>query len=440
MTSRDPASEQFSRVVTAFTFVILLMGQYSWERLDPSLTSIPEPRILVIIVSAIPILAWANTFRRGSLSLRPASTYLCLLLSWILWMFLSTAWTPFGTKSGPNNLDLTLLFAIITIGLLGFAAHPESALRLLLWMTFATGLVYAILGLAAAGTLARIAVLGGGPNVYGRVTALGVIASLALVISGQASAWLLSGTALMIAATILSGSRGAMFSLFAGLVLLLPLALRNSRRTLGVVITLAALSGIVYAAFGNAIYQVIQDRVIILTLQQGYDSGRTNLQAIAWDMFHSRPITGWGIGSYGQIQGIADNYPHNFGIQTLAEAGTIGFCLMTAAILVALLPLARQSVASWESSCLLAMSGLVLVASLYSGGYYDTRLMWYFLGAGCFFAGPRPRRSHSVEPVSLPAINLPRSRLRPLITDVDPISDHNADSSTARLSTQSEQP
>ena len=239
------------------------------------------------------------------------------------------------------------------------------------------GLAFSVGGLAFAGDVSRIAAFGGGPNTFARVTGMAMIGVIYFVITGTRKPWFTLILAPLALATVLSGSRGAILGTLVGLsVLAFAFDRRGWRRmAIGLGLAMPAIA-LVYVQYGQLVVQTVQFRIVKLSFEDHYTSGRDDLFAEAWAMFQDRPFAGSGLGSFELQYGI---YPHNLFLQTAAEAGFVGLLILFSALFVCFRHLFGRNFRNPDILAPFASFSLILTASMFSGGYYDTRYMWAYL-------------------------------------------------------------
>lgn len=381
--ARRSPSDRLAGAVTSFVFVVMLAGQFSLDRLGIA-NPLPIPErvgalIIALIFFALPMVSVA---RRHLLSDRiPVQRTVLLLFALLL---ASAVWAPPSPGLLGSIWDIVSLMSCLL--LLGFALRlsRDSVVSVFLAAILIAATVYSVAGLLPGQTGSRISAFGGGPNVYARVTGMGILAGLYFLMSDRGRGWryAVALTPMMAVATILSGSRGAMLgTVTAILVLALTLRVRTWGR---IVLWLGAVSPIIfvfYTKFGGPVVRVVDERIYRLTLQERYSSGRGPLLAWARDMFLERPFSGWGLHGFEAIHGSSSGfpYPHNFILQLAAEVGILGLVVFGAICLQTLLVLGRIPWRSPSVSVPLSCAVLVATASQFSGDYYDSRFAWAFL-------------------------------------------------------------
>lgn len=396
MKPKKPLPERIGALLLLVTFIAILAGRFSLSRISPALPSV-DLRYGFAFLLVIAGLLWLTV----SHEYLPKPAKLAgggLFLAWVGWMVTSSAWAPKGARVASTVEDLVfLVFFILVAWTLMRILPAEDTERVWKWMLVGA-LIYFVLAMAdGPGDQGRYAAPGGGPNVFVRVMILGAFAALYFA-SAKKRVWPLLTVPLFVLGAALSGSRGGLLS--AGLVILLfaiPIAVRlGAKRFIGVLLILAA--GVAYLSTQKAVVTFVEERYIQQTLVEGYTSGRDTITEDALRLYNEHPIVGTGVDGFWVLQDIPEQfeYPHNLFIAALAEGGTIGGGLLVLALLVLALGAWRRR--PLPHSALYALGGGLFLAftSWFSGDYYDTRMMWFFLGLAVVEAG-RKRDDKSPE-------------------------------------------
>ena len=175
----------------------------------------------------------------------------------------------------------------------------------------------------------RVSALSQDANSLGSVLSLGLLALLGLAYGrtsqdGRISwlAWMGFGS--LAAGIVLTGSRGALLSLLAGIMCL---AARPGHTTLRLkvgLIAVLAVCSLVWAAYENDAVRTRWER----TYSEGNMSGREKIMPVAWSMFIESPIVGWGpvnnVVELGYRFGRPTLDTHNGYLWVLTETGLAG--------------------------------------------------------------------------------------------------------------------
>jgi O-antigen ligase len=222
----------------------------------------------------------------------------------------------------------------------------------------------------------RMAVLGGGPIVFGRLMGLLCLGSLYFLQLHGRRLWLVpAGLAAVL--SMASGSRGPFGSLLVALLVFAMLGRRTLRVLAGFFITGAGLLFLVfqYSAVGKTTLEYFTRRLTDPVTGGFYFSQRGKLFESALDIGMADPIVGTGLGDF--AYGGVHFYPHNLLLEIFSESGLVGVALFFLATLVAFHHIGchRQRVDAATAAGL----ALFFVASQFSGDLYDSRSIFVFM-------------------------------------------------------------
>lgn len=367
------------RVSSMVLLIGLIAGRFDLSRFSPAL-AIVDIRIIFAIAACLATLllfATRPTVHRGV-----PTRFLFLLFLWFAWLLLGAAWAPTGARLPDYLADIGYLavFLLCTLAtLLRFKSHDW----LFLWKVFLVIAVVYFLGavIAGPGEQGRYSAFGGGPNVFVRIMGLGAIAAL-LVHLRTHNAFVLGLLPIFAAGAVLSGSRGGLVAAASIAVIALPALFRQLgwRRSFGFAVLVLGGAVVSFLAFGNALTTVFEQRVVLLTLVDGYSSGRSEIVAAALDLFREHPIVGVGLDGYyglvGQYAGL--EYPHNLFLAAAAEGGLIGLVFLLLPLMYMAKHLLSKRPLGAITLCAWLASFFMLVSSMFSGDYYDSRFIWFF--------------------------------------------------------------
>ena len=371
-------------LVVIVAFVATLAGRFTLSRAGLQVPLLDDVRVPLFLALLMCLLLEAH--RIGP---RAAAGGYCVLPIVGLhgYQVLSATWTPPNAVVGPTIGDLCAVVFLITVYYVLARWDRDHVVRVTLYCFHAAAWVYFLAASTGRGHApgGRWAALGGGPNVFVRVMVLGVITSLYLYArSGSKLRWL-APIPVFLFGGLASGSRGGLAALaLTALVALLAIRPRprwdRLARPLGM---LTALSLVLAVVAGPAIAGFVQSRFIEATFEQGYTSQRDVLFGWALRLFWQRPLFGTGVNGFRAIANLGEGelYVHNLPLSIAAEGGFAGLTLLGLAWFglwhaYARTPPAQRSPEARTA----AYCGIFIGAtSLFSGDYFDARLMWILL-------------------------------------------------------------
>ncbi|MET8908563.1 O-antigen ligase family protein [Micromonospora sp. NPDC004551] len=381
-------------------FLVALAGRITPDRAGISIgvDDLRRPACAVLLTAA---LIWqAEQWARGTA--RPWPRFFHAFTALIAVQILSALWAPWGARVETAVWDLVLLWVIVLLAATFTAGDPRRAARTVLVLMLAAGLIYAVAGLHAGPQLqGRVSAFGGGPNVYVRVVSLAAIAAVTLAVATRRW-WLLLPVPVLGAAAVLSGSRGGLVALVGAATAFFVFFLRRRRTT---VLAATLLLG---GAAGWAVWQVMGASFVTLAATR-YNAGmleangyseRPELLSIAWQMFREHPVAGAGMDAFNAATGMG--YPHNLLAGLAAEAGILGVGLLLLVIYQWCRDGRPWSVVPPEQVGCAVGAVYVLLASMFSGDYYDTRFCWILAVVAVARTRPRPRRWPTGERLAWP--------------------------------------
>lgn len=380
-------SERGVRASAILLFILLLSGSYDSQRvLGKPLLLVPDALILslagLVFLGGWALLTPAGSSRRGVAPL-------AMSVSLVLAVWAASGLWGLRTDSHTENVSRLLVMVMIAVTTwLVCSVDSHAFWDTVVLSAFGAGMVYAVLGLAGGVGGDRLAVLGGGPNVYGRITAAGAIALLYLLAVNRLSLRWGAAIPLLFAVTILSGSRGAMLGLAAGLtVMFFALPRRRVRRLALVGVASAATAAVLVPELALGVAGAFGARVLGLTLQDLYLAGRDELWRAALDLLSQKGVVlGQGLDTYSALVGI---YPHNLVLDLLLAVGALAILLLLVTLIL-WLRLVIPHANTPEVGTATAISVLYLIASMVSGGAYDSRFIWFLVVvSGCLAVDAR---------------------------------------------------
>lgn len=367
------------RVSIVLYFLLLLAGQYSLDRLDARWEAAGVMGQLNWPLFFFSLLACAAVHRgiQGvRLWTRRGKTFLVTVASLHLYLALSVLWAPAPQEAFRGALLLVLVAGIVALVPFVFGLGPEKAMGFLFKVCVAAAGVYVLGGMSERWwENGRMAVFGGGPNIFARVMSSGIICATYLWGRTGRLPWL-AAIPPFFGGLVLSGSRGGMVAFVCAYLFFLVLTLRKTRAWLvkwsimcGLLVLLA------FSDYGVRILRpVLTGRFMVYTLQQKQYGERDTYAAAAWQLFRESPILGVGVDGFKELSGTGAVYAHNLVLAVASEGGAIGlFFLLLAGIVVVT---ARRKAKSLEHLTALSLAVFYFGASQFSGGYYDCRWLW----------------------------------------------------------------
>ncbi|RKI41885.1 O-antigen ligase domain-containing protein, partial [Corallococcus sp. AB049A] len=239
-----------------------------------------ELRLWIVICGGV--FASVGLFHRARREARPAEAsfdppLIAALLGFLGYMAASATWSPDFDFSLTKVYDV-LLVAVMCVGF-ALACLRQPAPRMLdaFWaiVVLATGLL-ALAGikqLLAGGGGGRLAVMNGGPNIFARLMGLFTLGALYFWYwRGQAWLWI-PMAACGVVLTLLTGSRGGLAAIVAGITAFLVLGRVPLRRLLLLTLlaTVAITAVVMFSPLGEALTNSVQERFLRLTLN--YETG-----------------------------------------------------------------------------------------------------------------------------------------------------------------------
>lgn len=384
MTLNNLASALREKAYAILMGLYILSGRWGFDRLfkddDSSvhLQSIFELRFLIGPVLFALMLSDHKQYTAADKT-SDIRKFIYILNFFFIYMIATAFWSPDSSYAVPKVCDiaLVLVMSISVYEILAGGRAQTVCTKFWAFIFFMTGML-ALIGLAKAiySGPERLAVLGGGPNVFGRMMGLLCISSL-FFWKRQGRSFFILTSVLSVVLVILSGSRGSMISVgLAVITFFLVERVKVKKMAVFGVISCIIL-GIIFAytAVGKKALESYQLRVGKLLLEEGYTSGRGVLYYRAYKLGLEKPIFGAGLAAFpGLGLGV---YPHNFFLEIFCEGGIVGL----AAIMFTFLFLLRYLWKNRENSDGATSSALIMIlaASQISGDFYDSRGLFIFM-------------------------------------------------------------
>lgn len=307
-------------------------------------------------------------------------------LAWLGFSLLAIAWAPDLEVAHDHAIDLVLLLAVALalyrLSLGGQIERLAESLRVVMLVLLLGLMVAAVAGGFGGG---RLAVLGGGPNVFGRNMGLLCVLALERALFGERGQpggrrrlliWV--GIMCITAGLItLTGSRGAMISTFLAVTVLFFFGRARLGRGLAIVLSAVGLfvALLLFTPIGGQVIESFSFRVLNLLIGERYVSNRDNIYAIALQGGARSPWFGHGLASFPAMT--LWPYTHNVMLDAWFETGAIGVALLT-------LYLGRSTrvlfgLGSRGRELWIGLTVLILVSVQFSGSRYDARALLVFI-------------------------------------------------------------
>jgi O-antigen ligase len=412
---------------TRWALIVLLFLLYSYAGwVAAHAVGAPEISVALLLI-IIAVLAWRQLTRTDEFSL-PSELIAVLMLG-----FTFAASAAFAADLGVSlrNIWDFIGYALTVVAIVALLDRPVW-LRRAVWTLVVAGGALAIISLVQAGTgayesdFAGFAIakpegagvfrVGGplDPNYFGQVLVVTAILALylGLCARGRPSGVLaLAMFAACVAATGLTGSRGALVAAAAAFCLILLLA-PIPRGLVAATLALVATAGLLFLPSGLkarvGLPTSAADSMQAATVEKGSEAamrGRESENRVGLAMFRDHPVLGVGPGNYpghyleyspkiGLDPRLEAREPHNLYLGALAETGIIGGCAFLTVLGLALRGAWRGRHWLRGNDALLAEGIFValvsfLVAGLFLHAAYP-RYLWIMVGLG-FAAGQLAR-------------------------------------------------
>ena len=302
-----------------------VFGRSDWWALPPRVWAIVGLSAAVMTCFLVPNRAtWAA----------PARAHVRRTALFLGYMMISASWSNAGVYAGEKAalLGLVLLAAVLSAKLV-HDTGAWMARSFWMWMAVATG-AYAIYTAMSGWSVTRLRIqrlstpLGGGPNVFARLTSLLTLAGINYGTRGALWSYWYGFAALGVVLTIATGSRGGLLAGIVGLVAMAEAKGVFRRRGMLPAAVLVGLlvSGVALTGLWDKAVIVFQQRVVKMTFEQRDDAGRQSIFRQAWRLGLSAPILGNGLGGFYAANPTAA-YPHNLFLEAFAEGGLVGVAL-----------------------------------------------------------------------------------------------------------------
>ena len=342
-----------------------------------------ELRLWVLAALSIWLVGVSARRSSGRFHARGVRAWGGVIIVFLAYMVVTSLWAPDPARAAAKAYDL--MFVIWACGLMVVTLRICSVRATI--EGFWGGLFAGAVGLAAVGVAtavvsseagARLSVLSGGPNVFGRNMGLLALASLHLIFDTRRVLRFMGMLTAPLAAllVLLSGSRGAMLALFFGVAVYLSVH-RIDRRVLLSLLAVGIIGAVAVATrFGELAVVVFRERFLVLLLAEQYFTHRDVLLLEGLRAGLQNPVGGLGLSGFAEV-GTHGSHPHNMFVEAFAEGGVPGLGLLGLPFL-SYANRWRKGMGLGDS---LTVAGLALlsVSSSISGDLFDARGVFLLL-------------------------------------------------------------
>jgi O-antigen ligase len=368
-----------------FLALYVLSGRWDFERLseDSSLGIFSEMRVWVLF--GFVLYAVLLGLRSREVILERRIDYLTKVLfplqfALLGYVMITGFWAPDPELGGAKAYELGLMLASTFILLLCLVLTDGEVLSRSFW-NWVLFITLPLVGVgfvkAVTSGIERVAVMGGGPNVFARIMGLCCMASLHLFQRKRNGYVWLIVTVVSSFLLVSSGSRGALLALgVSGGVFLVIERMSIGRVVIfGSAILFVVFIMLLFTPLGEVVRTSFERRVVDLVVEKGYDSSRLDLFWFAYHLGLRSPLFGGGLAAFPATG--YHVYPHNLFAEVFCETGLLGVFLLCTVFgsFVWRIWRIRNSLSS------ITVSGLVFifVASQFSGDLYDSRAIFVLL-------------------------------------------------------------
>jgi len=367
--------------------VFMVSGRWGIDRIigDSEIThsniSLFELRLWIVILVVLFVL-FPYALNKNEAMLAKIRLFVFSLSLFFFFIMLTYFWSRDPEIALIKLYDISLLLIALLCLYRILICNKGSLVGQYIWQSliFLTGFLASIaIYKAFTGDPGRLSVLGGGPNVFGRLMGLLCLGSLYLWRTKSKSWKWLPVTVISFLLVILSGSRGSLIAIFAAagfFMLMEKINLRN-KVVMAVIISLIGSTIFFLTPFGDQVSQVYQSRIQSLLVEQQYPAGRMEMYEQAFKLGQSNFLLGAGLSAFaGRGYGV---YPHNLFLEIFSECGLVGLLLLTLVIYSFISGIYYLKLTTPSVSTSLAAIILFLVASQFSGDIYDNRNLFIFM-------------------------------------------------------------
>lgn len=354
---------------------------------DP-LLAVYEIRWLVVALSVVPLgimfLQWS---RRQRLTVAKPVAWATMSVILLTSYGAVMAWWSLATVELVDQKLVGLVLVALYMVIIMFAVSGAWGPTFSVWFWRSVAAITVTLALLGALSLeasdGRIAVLGGGPNIFGRLMGLGVYALFLLGNNRRRQVIALIGAAVLLMMMVFSGSRGAMVA-FAGSGLVVALLIRPRLKSILIALPVLAAVGAAfyYSGLYDALTAILEERIVKLLIERRYSAGRDVLYHAALEMGLASFWFGEGLAGFSTTN--IHTYPHNLLLEFFAEGGVVGLGLVLMTLYACGRVIVRTSQDRLELALRMGLWVYLVGTAMFSGAFYDSRLVFLLplIGAG----------------------------------------------------------
>lgn len=381
--------------------IFLLIGRWTPKRLFESFSGdlLYEPRLwfgiiaislcLLIIVSHGKIVISDRNWHPKSFTIY----YTAIIYFFVIYMISTLMWAVDYELALQKAYEITLVFIVtITIHITTLFVRDD-LLKDYFWLSiFLFSIIFGFIAIQGADETSRTQALGGGPNVFGRNMGLFVFSSLYFIQKGFNKYIGFIFVFLGIILTIASGSRGAMLSLLIGglayfLIKRIKMIQLFKIITVLIIFCILCYVSMLTTSIGQKVTNVINERIIYLTIEEQYDANRMTIYKSAMELGHDAPFLGSGLSAF-KATGLGV-YPHNIFLEIFTEGGLVGLTLLLLSLVLFFIYLIKYN--DWLDAATVSATIMLLMATQVSGDLYDSRGLFILLVL-CSLAVSMPKK------------------------------------------------
>ncbi len=354
--------------------LFILSGRWSLARLGFGETSaLFEPRAWIVV--GLAAVAYSPALGRTLESEPVLRTNVGAVVAFLGFLIASVLWAPTSDLPWTKAYEMLLvLVALTSVARIARWTGPTLLINRF-WDALAGSLgLMGVMGLLSwvGGSGERLAVLGGGPNVFGRNMAVLLMLSLSAILAGRRrrTLWLFAaGLGAVLA--LLSGSRGAIVGMMVGTSTLVYAKRIPVGRFVKIALGLVVFGWFVatFTDVGQSALHSFEERFLVLTLEERHDAGRMDIYIHAWEMGLDAPLVGQGLAAF--AAGGFHAYPHNIVLEAFCEGGLISVVLLAAMLGPQLWRVFAANADLYARD--LAVLLVLLMSATFTGDFYDSR-------------------------------------------------------------------